>query len=138
MYGIKGINIFIIVGPSIERGPEQRAIPVGEPLSLVCGTNLMSNPQASIRWIDNQGVDVTSPSRLNTFANNTLVSLEFDNTTSQDTGTWSCVVTVVGTDVTQPSPGGGVTPSVTIGEVTINISLTVVGESIETTLGKAY
>ncbi len=98
----------------------------------------MSNPQATISWIDNQGVDVTGGSRLNTFANNTLVSLEYDNTMSQDTGTWSCVVTVVGTDVTQSSPGGGVTPSVTIGEVTINISLTVVGESKQITLGKGY
>ncbi len=78
---------------------------------------------------------MTSGSRLNTFANNTLVSLELDNTMPQDTGTWSCVVTVVGTDVTQPSTRGGVTPSVTIGEVS---TLTVVGESIETTLGKAY
>ncbi len=114
----------IVVGPSIERGPEQRAIQVGQPLSLVCGTNLMSNPQATSRWMDNLGVDVTSGYRLNTFGNSTLVSLEFNNTMSQDTGTWSCVVTVNVTEVT---------PSVTIGEVTIDISLTVVGESIEIT-----
>ncbi len=60
-----------------------------------------------------------------------LISLEFSNTVFEDTGTWTCIVTVAAFNVTDSSSESEIIPSVKIGEVIFNISLIVLGEQIK-------
>ena len=110
-------------GPDILPGPMQVAVRLGDPLSLVCGTNLMSNPSAAITWRDPNGV--VDNTRYDLVNDGTGIRLNFTNTISSDTGTWTCSVLVEGNNVTV---GNKTQPRLLIGERNITIDLTVVGE----------
>jgi hypothetical protein len=93
----------------------------------VCGSGLESNPPPVIKWTrpsDDEVVDGVDG--LSILTEESSVRLEFNHTTADDNGTWTCLVTVEGVNVTVP--GGGVVPSLMIGNFSNSIELTVVGE----------
>ena len=86
----------------------------------------MSNPAPVVTWIDPSGeVVMEGDDRLSIIANSIGVRLVFAETTTGDNGTWTCVVTVEGINVTRP---GGVAPAFIVGNVSNSIELTIVGE----------
>ena len=84
----------------------------------------MSNPSAAITWRDPNGIVVDS-TRYDLVNDGTGIRLNFTNTISSDTGTWTCSVLVEGNNVTV---GNKTQPRLLIGERNITIDLTVVGE----------
>ena len=121
------ITICILVGPDLDFGPEERAVLLGDSLSLLCGTNLMSNPpSANITWLDPLGNKVVDDDRYNLINDDTGVRLELNGSRANDVGVWMCIVSVEGSDVTLPS--GETRSSFVVGMKMLNISLQVVGK----------
>ena len=87
----------------------------------------MSNPAPVVTWMDPSGeVVMEGDDRLSIIADSSGVRLVFATTATEDNGTWTCVVTVEGVNVTRP--GGAVAPSFIVGNVGNSIELTIVGE----------
>ena len=87
----------------------------------------MSNPAPVVTWMDPSGeVVMEGDNRLSIITDSSGVRLVFSATTTEDYGTWTCVVTVEGINVTRP--GGSVAPSFIVGNVSNSIELTIVGE----------
>lgn len=106
--------------------PTERAVQLDGSLTFLCGTNLESNPLPSVSWTDPLGAEVVSSGRFRIFANASGVGLEVAEAVAEDTGTWTCEVTVEGVDVTRS--GGAVTPRLTVGNFTNGVNVTVVGK----------
>ena len=100
---------------------------LNDSLDLVCGTDLMSNPPATVTWTDPQGNVVMNNSRYTLVNDNTGVRLLFATTIPSDEGTWTCEVRVDTVNVTMES--GEVNSTFLVGRQTNNIALFVVGES---------
>ena len=82
-------------GPSFHtRGPTQHYLLLGDSLSLVCGTGLDSNPQATITWTAPDGTTIMDNARYDIENGPDIVRLNFTHTILSDTGIWSCVATV--------------------------------------------
>ena len=113
------------VGPVIVLGPAERAVGLGDPLDLVCGTGLESNPLATITWRDPSGAVVTDSPRYTLVNNETGVRLLFANTIPSDMGEWTCEVRVNGEDVTTAN---GALADILIGVQTLSVDLFIVGE----------
>ena len=68
------------------------AVAPGQPVTLVCGTNLRSNPPATIQWRDNNGAVLSVGGRY-VFGNGyDIVHLNISSTGSSDNDTWSCIL----------------------------------------------
>ena len=67
---------------------------MNDSLSLVCGTGLDSNPQASITWTAPDGTTVMDNARYDLEDGSDIVRLNFTHTILSDTGIWRCVATV--------------------------------------------
>ena len=63
---------------------------LGNPLSLVCGTGLDSNPQATITWISPDVSVITDSSRYRLENGPEIVQLSFTHTILSDAGMWRC------------------------------------------------
>ena len=74
--------------------PTQRYVLLGNPLSLVCGRGLDSNPAASITWRDPNNVEIMDNARYDLESGTEVVRLNFTRTIPSDTGIWTCEVTV--------------------------------------------
>ena len=74
--------------------PTQRCILLGNPLSLVCGRGLDSNPAASITWRDPNNAEIMDNARYDIESGTEVVRLNFTRTILSDTGMWTCEVTV--------------------------------------------
>ena len=74
--------------------PTQRYVLLGNPLSLVCGRGLDSNPAASITWQDPNNAQIMDNARYNLENGTEVVRLNFTRTILSDTGIWTCEVTV--------------------------------------------
>lgn len=119
--------LFYPDGPSLTAGPDVQVAIDGEPLSLLCATDLLSNPEPTITWTNPSGKDLANDNpRIQAITDSNGVRLEFLNTTHQDSGIWRCGIRVEGTDVL--GPGGAISPSLLIGEETVSINLIVVGK----------
>ena len=110
-------------------GPTERYVLLGEPLSLVCGTGLDSNPHASVTWM--------APGETNAIVNNDrydlengreIVRLNFTNTIMGDNGLWKCVVAVMSGRYIVSSGNLVFQDRANIGSITRDIQLTVIGE----------
>lgn len=88
-------------------------------VTLVCGTDLASNPSSDIQWFSNTDNEI-SPSDKRFGLNNgpEVVSLTIFNATQSDNGTWNCVITL-------NSPNGTV-----IGQLERNLTLNILGKFI--------
>ena len=79
---------------------------------LLCGENLLSNPPATVMWLDNGGRTVEpSNSRISISDGPASVSLSLRNLTEEDSGNWTCMIAVEN-----------------VGTANFTIALTVVGE----------
>ena len=62
---------------------------------LLCGTDLVSNPPATVRWFDNNGDIVTSDGiKFQLNQDSSSVSLLVRDLVRGDTGTWMCEIRV--------------------------------------------
>ena len=78
-------------GPSFRvPGPTQQYALLDESLSLVCGTDLDSNPQATITWTDPDGTTVMDNTRFNLENGPDIVRLNLSRTLLSDAGMWRC------------------------------------------------
>ena len=74
--------------------PTQRYVLLGNPLSLVCGRGLDSNPAASITWQDPNIVVIMDNARYDLESGTEVVRLNFTRTIPTDSGIWTCEVVV--------------------------------------------
>ena len=101
---------------------------LGDKLSLVCGTGLDSNPQATITWTAPDGTTIMDKTRYDLENGPDIVRLNITNTTSSDAGIWRCNVMVM-SEVNLVNRGRLMLRNKTlIGSVNVSIQLTIVGE----------
>ena len=81
---------FLADGPSLELGPSQYFVLLGNNLSLVCGTGLESNPQATITWTAPDQTTVMDSPRHSLDNGPEIVRLNFTRTILSDAGMWRC------------------------------------------------
>jgi hypothetical protein len=74
--------------------PTQHNVPLGDPLSLVCGRGLDSNPQATITWTAPDGTIITNDDRYTLENGSEIVRLNITRVISNDSGIWSCEIIV--------------------------------------------
>ena len=74
--------------------PTQAYALLGNPLSLVCGKGLDSNPQATITWSDPDGNVVMDNARYDLENGPDIVRLDFNRIIMSDSGLWLCEVIV--------------------------------------------
>ena len=92
---LHGVFILCSDGPSFQsRGPVQRYVLLNDSLSLVCGTGLDSNPQATITWTAPDGTTIKDNAQYDLENGPDIVRLNFTHTIISDTGTWRCDVIV--------------------------------------------
>ena len=106
-----------------------RAVREGGNISLFCGNQILSNPQAVVTWLDpmlnkvlGDGTNIVNSnngSRINLYA-----------ATESENGTWTCNVMVAGINVTNPETLE-ILPIVQIGAEQFEIELIVVGKGIK-------
>ncbi len=116
-------------GPSIRKGGRERASKLGDPLTLLCGDTLRSNPAASVSWRQPDGGVVTEGGRYTVINDATGLKLILTGTVPSDNGLWTCNVTVTAANVTVP-PHGMVAPSVQVGQEQSQINVLVVGKNV--------
>ena len=92
---------------------------MGGDVTLVCGTNLDSNPASSIEWRDNNGVVIADGGRYTFVSGPSEVSLRIAGVTANDAGDWRCTITVMA-------------DGRTIGTSDQNITFFVVGKNLKT------
>ena len=92
---------------------------MGGDVTLVCGTNLDSNPASSIEWRDNNGVVIADGGRYTFVSGPSEVSLRIAGVTANDAGDWRCTITVMA-------------DGRTIGTSDRNITFFVVGKNLKT------
>ena len=82
-------------GPTfLTRGPTQRYVLLNDSLSLVCGTGLNSNPQATITWTAPDDTTIMDNARYDLENGPDIVRLNFTHTIVGDNGVWRCVASV--------------------------------------------
>ena len=79
-------------GPSLALGPPQHYVLLGDSASLVCGTGLDSNPQATITWTAPDGTTIMDSDRFNIENGPDIVRLIFTRTNLSDAGIWTCEI----------------------------------------------
>ena len=75
-------------------GPLRRYILLNNSLSLVCGTDLDSNPQAEISWMAPDGTTIMDNARYDLENGPRFVRLNFTHTIPSDSGIWKCQILV--------------------------------------------
>ena len=83
----------LIDGPSLALGPSQHYVLLGNSVSLVCGTDLDSNPQATITWIAPDGTTIMDNARYDLENGPEIVRLNLSHTILSDAGMWRCNIT---------------------------------------------
>ena len=63
---------------------------LGDPLSLVCGTGLDSNPQATVTWTAPNGTTIMDSTRYSLINGPEIVKLDLTRTIQSDAGMWRC------------------------------------------------
>ena len=79
-------------GPSLTLSSSEHYALLGDSLSLVCGTDLDSNPQATITWTAPDGTTVVDNARYTLDNGPGIVRLNFSRTILSDAGVWRCNV----------------------------------------------
>ena len=101
---------------------------LGDSASLVCGTGLDSNPQATITWIAPDGTTIMDNARYNLDNGPEVVQLNVTNTVLSDAGVWRCDIMV--SSEAHKLNRGRLTPqnNVLIGSVNGTIQLIIIGK----------
>ena len=71
-------------------GPPQHYALLGDNASLVCGTRLDSNPQATITWTAPNGTTIVNNDRFNIENGPDIVRLNLSHTLLSDARMWRC------------------------------------------------
>lgn len=100
--------------PEISNGPSRQHATFGDPVSLICGYNLKSNPPSSVTWSNPRGERVLNSEKYSMDDGPEVVQLNISNVTESDGGTWKCSLQILDKDVDQK-------------ENMFNISLSVLG-----------
>ena len=90
-------KIFLADGPSFyshQLTPSHRYVQLGDSTSLVCGTGLDSNPQATITWTAPDGTMIAGNARYDLDNGPDVVALNFSRAVLSDTGVWRCNITM--------------------------------------------
>ena len=72
----------------------QHWVLLGESVSLICGTALVSNPQAIISWVAPDGTRVLDNSRYKLENGPDTIRLNITHSVMNDTGIWQCEIKV--------------------------------------------
>ena len=67
---------------------------MNDSLSLVCGTDLESNPQASVTWMAPDGTTIMDNTRYDLENGPRFIRLNFTHTIPSDSGIWKCRILV--------------------------------------------
>ena len=129
-----GFNDVVADPPSFTtKGPAYLHVLLGGSASLVCGTGLDSNPQATIIWTAPDGTTAVDNARYNLDNRPEVVQLNVTNTVLSDAGIWRCDVMV--SSEAHKLNGGRLTPqnNVHIGSVNVTIQLIIIGELLPLT-----
>ena len=97
-FKIKGHYYFsyeILDGPQIVPGVKKLYVLSGDPVSLICGYNLDSNPRANITWMNPQNQPVNTGGSFVLDDGPMVVQLNISSASSGDSGTWICRVDVI-------------------------------------------
>lgn len=78
--------------PEIVPGPSEVEGRRGQPLMLLCGTNLDGNPRPTISWIDPKGRTVQNSSHYRYIDDAMGVVLNLSCLSHYDVGNWMCVL----------------------------------------------
>ena len=114
----------------VSQGPTKQFVRLGDNASLVCGTGLDSNPQATITWTapDRTTIVDNINARYDKENGPTFVRLNFTNATKSDSGVWRCEVIVM-SERHIFSEGQFILQNQSlIGSITKDIQLTVISE----------
>ena len=88
-------------------------------VTLICGTNLVGNPEPIVHWLSNTGNEVSPNDKSFSISNGSqVVSLTIFNANLSSAGNWSCILSL-------NAPNGS-----TIQQQQRNLILTIVGEYI--------
>ena len=87
-------NNHYVDGPILTPGPLRRYVLLNDSLSLVCGTGLDSNPQASVTWMAPDGMTIMDNARYDLENGPRFVRLNFTHTIPSDSGIWKCRILV--------------------------------------------
>ena len=114
----------------VTQGPTRQYILLGDSLSLVCGTGLDSNPQATITWTAPNGSTIMNNARCKLDNGPDIVRLNFTNTVLSDAGVWRCDTTV--SSEVHELDGGKLIPQndTIIGSLNVTIKLIIIGEML--------
>ena len=112
----------------MELGPTQRYVLLGDPLSLVCGRGLDSNPQADVVWTAPDGMTISDNARYDLENGPDIVRLNSTHTVMSDTGVWRCIVSVR-SDRFIVSEGRLVRQDqALIGSISVNVQVIIIGK----------
>lgn len=112
-------------GPVITEGPGEQYAILGDPVSLICGYNLESNPTSVVTWRDAQGNVVKNSTGYCQGDGPDVVELHIYKVSKNNEGLWSCGIEVQESDVY------GRNGTVSIGYLSHKIQLIVVGKLIK-------
>ena len=109
-------------------GPLRSYVLLNDSLSLVCGTGLESNPQATITWTAPNGTTIVDSARYDLENGPLFVRLNFTHTLPSDNGVWICWILVESEQDVVIDEQLTRTDSSPIGQTVVNIELVVIGE----------
>lgn len=92
--GTGSFTVNVLYGPEFKLGEQDVAVPMEENITLVCAQNVTSNPASSVEWTDNVGNTIADGERHTN--DPSVVSLTIVHATTNDSGNWSCSVSVIG------------------------------------------
>ena len=81
-------------GPILTPEPLRHYVLFNDSLSLVCGTGLDSNPQASVTWMAPDGTTIMDNARYDLENGPQFIRLNFTHTIPSDNGIWKCQILV--------------------------------------------
>ena len=123
-----GVNDIVADPPSFTtEGPAYLYVQLGDSASLVCGTGLDSNPQATITWTAPDETTIVENARYDIDNGPEVIQLNITHTVLSDAGVWRCDV-IVSSEVHKLN-GGRLTPqnNTLIGSVNVTIQLIIIG-----------
>ena len=84
----------ILDGPEFEtQDTLERVVQLDHPMSLVCGTNIISNPQPTVIWNSPLGIVVPSSNAI-LFNDSSIIGLNVTRLNHDHKGIWTCIVKV--------------------------------------------
>ena len=110
------------------QGPREQFVRMDDSVSLVCGTGLDSNPQATITWTAPDGTTIVGSARYHLENGPSFVRLTFTNATVNDNGVWRCEIVVMSERHILSGGQFILRDQVLIGTIAQSIQLTVIGE----------